>query len=175
MANEARITDESIITTLSPDDYILIDNATLGTRKIKVIDSVTQINYRWYYNTEKTFVVRVKISDSSYRIYINDFLFNYGSDQNPIPSELEPYAKPLQERGARGYFRSNASGSQYDYSAYDGYVYFAKTYFDNPTTFGMSNGTRYVSGHAKCIFESTDPKGVNEHAWEEPTFDPING
>lgn len=131
--------------------------------------------YQWLYNTEKTFVVRVKISDSSYRIYVNDFMFNYGSDQNPIPSALEPYAKPLQERGARGYFRANSAGSQYDYSQYNGYAYFAKTYFDNPTTIGFSNGTRFLSGYAKCIFESTDPKGVNEHPWEEPTFDPYTG
>jgi hypothetical protein len=57
-----RITDKPEVEEAQDNDYILLDNAIKGTRRISVYDfqNPREVNYNWYFNEDKSLVVREK-------------------------------------------------------------------------------------------------------------------
>lgn len=81
-----RITDRPEVQEAQNDDYVMIDSQTDGTRRISVENLLTPpapAVYNWYYNEDKTLVVREKISDGSFRWYFNDYVEN----SNVLPAQ----------------------------------------------------------------------------------------
>ena len=117
----------------------------------------TNDNYAWYYNEDKTLVVRQKLSDNSFRWYFNDYNIQ-GADA--VPANLQRFI--LNNVGARAAIGGapNVVG-----------------FYDN-TIRGWTPTLSYnVTGVARGIIESTDVNidYDNYHEWVAPTFDPING
>ena len=72
-----RIIDENRVSEARGDDYVLIDSESEGVRIIKTTNLLNQQmepEYNWYYNEDKTLVVREKISDGSFRWYFNGYV-----------------------------------------------------------------------------------------------------
>lgn len=72
-----RIIDENRVSEARGDDYVLIDSESEGVRIIKttnLLNRQMEPEYNWYYNEDKTLVVREKISDGSFRWYFNDYV-----------------------------------------------------------------------------------------------------
>lgn len=155
------ILDYTEVTQVADDDYILFDSESGGTSKILASyfrgEEPPEPNYNWYYNQDKTLVVREKISDGSFRWYFDDYNIQ-GFDSVPVN---------LQR------FILNGVGARAGIGNEPGVVGF----YDD-TIRGWTPTLGYnMTGITKGIVESTDV-GIdydNYHEWEEPTFDPING
>lgn len=160
---------------------------TLGTKSITVngtynassdnVDGFSQVivnvdtavknpNYRWWTNSDKTLVVREKISDGSFRWYFN--LFNvYSRTNTPVPSNLTNYIKnncavTCNEAHPDG----GSAGTQYA-------IGFASNCI---RTWNLPNGTNNYTGYFSGILESTMGTGFNPmQTWVDPSYDPING
>lgn len=81
-----RIIDENRVSEARGDDYVLIDSESEGVRIIKTTNLLNQQMepvYNWYYNEDKTLVVREKISDGSFRWYFN----GYEEKSNVLPPQ----------------------------------------------------------------------------------------
>lgn len=117
----------------------------------------TNDNYAWYYNEDKTLVVRQKLSDNSFRWYFNNYNLQ-GFDT--VPANLQRFI--LNNVGARAGIADapNVVG------------------FYDDTIRGWTPTLSYnVTGVVQGIVESTDVNidYDNYHEWVAPTFDPING
>ena len=133
--------------------YIDINN---NNNNIKLCQQ-TNDNYAWYYNEDKTLVVRQKLSDNSFRWYFNNYNLQ-GFDT--VPANLQRFI--LNNVGARAGIADapNVVG-----------------FYDN-TIRGWTPTLSYnVTGVVQGIVESTDVNidYDNYHEWVAPTFDPING
>jgi len=130
--------------------------------------------YQWIYNADKTLVVRVKISDGTYRWYFNGVFFSLKNFNDIIPSNLQPYARNNQLKHVKVYVGD-------DLTQYGGQVGFSKDYSaaqTNPIQLGLYDLSyrTFMSGlTAKGIFESTGAGTGEGYPWEEPTFDPYTG
>ena len=72
-----RIIDENRVSEARGDDYVLIDSESEGVRIIRttnLLNRQMEPVYNWYYNEDKTLVVREKISDGSFRWYFNGYV-----------------------------------------------------------------------------------------------------
>lgn len=131
---------------------------------VNVQSKVVNPVYNWFANEDETLVVREKISDGSYRWYFNNFNITSRSGSfMPVPSNLQRFA--TGEKGARC-------------TVTDGTVEEGVVGFYSGTIRLWNGGLSYNQlGKAKGILESTDTNISynNYHAWEEPSFDPING
>ena len=81
-----RIIDENRVSEARADDYVLIDSESEGVRIIRTTNLLNQQMepvYNWYYNEDKTLVVREKISDGSFRWYFN----GYEEKSNVLPPQ----------------------------------------------------------------------------------------
>lgn len=81
-----RIIDENRVSEAHGDDYVLIDSESEGVRIIKttnLLNRQMEPVYNWYYNEDKTLVVREKISDGSFRWYFN----GYEEKSNVLPPQ----------------------------------------------------------------------------------------
>ena len=120
-------------------------------------------NYNWYYNTDKTLVVREKISDGSFRWYFNGCTVQYYTPPwDSVPSNLVSFI-----------LNGKLTHCTYKYSGtnYSGWIGF----WDNTIRIWgedlTANGSGFVQG---AILESTGGS-LQTNPWEAPTFDPING
>lgn len=117
----------------------------------------TNDNYAWYYNQDRTLVVRQKLSDNSFRWYFNDYNIQ-GADA--VPANLQRFI--LNNVGARAGIAGDPA---------------VVGFYDN-TIRGWTPTLGYnVTGVTQGIIESTDVNidYDNYHEWVAPTFDPING
>lgn len=158
-----RFLEKSEETVAKINDYVLIHNETLGTRKILVsnLKNHIAVNYNWYYNEDKTLVVREKISDGSFRWYFDNFHVTQ-SDYPfmPVPSNLQRFIM----------------NSVTAYCTVDGYDNAGQIgFYEDVIRLWLYDLSLYVTGVVKGIIESTDTGNYNSHTWEEPTFDPYNG
>lgn len=160
-----RFLEKSEETVAQIDDYVLIDNESLGTRKIltKNLKNHATPNYNWYYNDDRTLVVREKISDGSFRWYFDGFTVqNYTPPWDPVPTNLVSFI-----------LNGKLTHCTYQYQGinYAGWIGF----WDNTIRIWgedlTANGSGFVQG---AILESSGGSHQN-NPWEEPTFDPYNG
>lgn len=158
---------------LSADEYTLSGTLSSGTNAITVsyhgqttTFTVTAIPhvavYNWYYNSDKTLVVREKISDGTFRWYFNNYTVNTASPPfMPIPSNLARFTK----NGVTAYCYYNNE-----------YYYGQIGFYDDSIRLWLSDLSLNVGGSdIKTIIESTYTGFNNPYTWEEPTFDPYNG
>lgn len=119
-------------------------------------------NYNWYYNDDKTLVVREKISDGSFRWYWNNYDFANPPIFMPVPDNLTRFIKNSVIVGCE---ISSMTG-RINIGFYD---YTIRAWSDDLTA-------NYTPLGVKCIMESTDTGwGEYYHEWEEPTFNPYTG
>lgn len=119
-----------------------------------------QVNYNWYYNDDKTLVVREKISDGSFRWYFNDFEITQMGWNTPVPSNLSQFIL----NNVCAYCIVNGTST-------DGNVGF----YNNKISLRNYDRSGFKMGTARTIIESTYTGDTNPYTWEEPTFDPVNG
>lgn len=113
-------------------------------------------NYNWYYNDDKTLIVRESKADSSFRWYFNDFAVTASSSPfQTLPSNLQPFIK-----NGVGVECSVRSGDQSV-----GYIGF----HDNTIRLWHTGWSSNFTGICKGIMESTDTSGAS-HTWEEPNM-----
>lgn len=176
-----------------------------GTNNTPVTGIISLIfevcNYKWHYNTDKTLVVREKISDGSFRWYFNNFdttnagrtgnteyyvpsslrkfvLFDYGNETPPVQIDGTWYYYNIM----RGTNKASGGGITIGFEIRDGYT--------TPYIIAYHTEHIYKGPNNKAIIESTDFDGsaqyvpggalsaiirTSNHAWTAPTFDPING
>lgn len=135
------------------------------TRKIVVNgvnysdDNGEDPNYNWYYNDDKTLIVRESKADGSFRWYFNNVYIPDSSPFLAIPSNLTRF-----DPGNVG-VEGVVSGNQTISTGVVG--------FYNSTIRLWNEGLTYNQyGYAKAILESTD-SGIsryNEHTWEDPNI-----
>ena len=120
-----------------------------------------EINYNWYYNEDKTLVVREKISDGSFRWYFNNFnVIRSDYPFMPVPSNLQRFIM----NSVTAY--SNVNG--YDNEGQIGF-------YEDVIRLWLYDLSIYVGGVVKGIIESNYIGNNNPYTWENPTFDPTNG
>ena len=113
-------------------------------------------NYNWYYNDDKTLIVRESKADRSFRWYFNDFAVTASSSPfQTLPSNLQPFIK-----NGVGVECSVRSGGQSV-----GYIGF----HDNTIRLWNTGWGSNFTGICKGIMESTDTSGAS-HTWEEPNM-----
>ena len=113
-------------------------------------------NYNWYYNDDKTLIVRESKADSSFRWYFNDFAVTARSSPfQTVPSNLQSFIK-----NGVGVECSVSSGEQSV-----GYIGF----HDNTIRLWNTGWGSNFTGICKGIMESTDTAGAS-HTWEEPNM-----
>ncbi len=136
---------------------------------VRVYKLEEQRNYVWYYNEDKTLVVREKISDGSFRWYFNGINLTANPFIN-VPTHLKEF----------DFIKNNVivGCKKHELTNYNSDCMVG---FYSNTVRGWSQGLwSNVTGKVWAIMESTDT-GSNQypddcyHPWEEPTFDPING
>lgn len=159
---KVRLLERPEVTSPKLNDYVLIDNETDGTRKILVSNLKNHVvpQYNWYYNDDKTLVVREKISDGSFRWYFNDFEITQRGWITPVPSNLSQFIL----NSVCAYCIVNGTST-------DGNVGF----YNNKISLRNYNRSGFIMGKAQTIIESTYTGDTNPYTWEEPTFDPYNG
>lgn len=120
-----------------------------------------EVNYNWYYNNDKTLVVREKISDGSFRWYFNHYKVTTASSPfMPIPSNLARFVK----NGVTAYCHYREID--------EGQIGF----YEDSIRLWLSDLTINVPGdNITGIIESSYISVNNPYKWEEPTFDPTNG
>ena len=157
---------------LNADEYTLSGTLSSGINIITVsyhgqttTFNVTAIPhvavYNWYYNNDKTLVVREKISDGSFRWYFDNFNVTQ-SDYPfmPVPSNLQRFIM----------------NSVTTYCNVDGFDNSGQIgFYEDVIRLCLYDLTIYVTGVVKGIVESTYTGNNNPYTWEEPTFDPYNG
>ena len=161
-----RIIDENRVSEARGDDYVLIDNESEGVRIIKttnLLNRQMEPVYNWYYNEDKTLVVREKISDGTFRWYIQNYEIN---GFMTMPNNLAPFI--LNSVGANGFMEGYTTSPNATIGFYD----------NTMRAWSIGLASNIYGTVDSCIIESTDPNlDGNEpyHEWEEPTFDPYNG
>ena len=125
------------------------------------------VNYEWYSNQDETLVVRLKLSDGSFRWYFNG-VYVPTSPFLSIPGNLSSFIKNGVIVGCKKH--------ELDSYRNDPMVGF----YSNTLRVWTQGLGGNASGKIWAIMESSDT-GSNTypdqcyHAWEEPSFDPING
>lgn len=209
-----RIRDYPEVSDVETDDYVLLDHASYGSRKIKasklgsptlitktittngtynasdddadgfsqvVVDvnvDPSQFNYDWYYNADKTMVVRVTKATGAYKIWFENFVIDTivsNKYRQPVPTNLKVYAMDRVGVGVNylGYntdMHADVTGSLTFYNINNSYYVGAS----------MSGSSYTLHGTVKkAIITSSMIVGNNtvdyDTEWSEPTFDPING
>ena len=136
---------------------------------VRIYKLEKQRNYAWYYNDDKTLVVREKISDGTFRWYFNGIKLTANPFIN-VPYHFKQF----------NFIKNNVivGCKKHELTNYNDDCMVG---FYNNTIRGWSQGLwTNVTGKVWAIMESTDT-GLNQypddcyHPWEEPTFDPING
>lgn len=164
------ISDEIDLSNISGDYYInyqIPGINLIGFHAELTLDGSVAENYAWASvamgNAENAIAVRIKLSDSSWRVYFNGG-YNYSSSsfaQVPIP--IKPFA--AINVGARCYVDGNPSNEA------------VVGFYDNTIRIWYPDLSGNRGGRPYGIIESTDV-GIsydNYHVWEEPSFDPYNG
>ena len=159
-------------------------------------------NYNWYYNEDRTLVVREKISDGSFRWYINGYEETSTESKPPqdiIPSNLANFFTKRSD------LPITINYNNHDYSCrviqlygYSGYYNHNRALlkvgvgFDAQVRVIDDTQAEYKLEPVYVIIESTDFENYNgfsvigsspyynaiksvSHEWIEPTFDTING
>jgi hypothetical protein len=118
-------------------------------------------NYNWYFNDDKTLIVRESKTDGSFRWYFNNVFVPF----NPylsVPSHMTRFIK----NGVIvwGCYEEDVRADISDPSTWNQKVGF----YDN-TVRGWTHGLYYnTSGKVRAIMESTDTGTETRHEWEEP-------
>lgn len=137
--------------------------------KVDVDDVVSEINYNWYYNADKSLVVRETIADGSYKIWFNNLVID--QSRYKVPDNLNNFGVLRNTIRVKAEIISGMEISGYagfEYASGQSYVYLNK----------VGGGSyRYNGTIVKAIMYSTDVGNASDHLseWTDPTFDPING
>lgn len=142
--------------------------------KVDVDDVVSEINYNWYYNSDKSLVVRETIADGSYKIWFNNLVIDTqysGQPRYKVPDNLNNFGVLRNTIRVKAEIVSGmeiAGYAGFEYGSGQSYVYLNRVG-------GSSN--RYNGTIVKAIMYSTDTGNASDHLseWTDPTFDPING
>lgn len=130
--------------------------------KIYFIPTPSEKQYKWYYNEDKTLVVREKISDGSFRWYWNDYNFTNPPIFMPVPDNLTHFIKNSVIVGCK----ISSITMRINIGFYDNTI----------RAWSEDLSANYTPLGVKCIMESTDTGwGEYYHEWEEPTFNPYTG
>lgn len=173
---EQRIINAPTAEDYTNDSYVLIDGQTNGTRKILISNLQPEINYEWVYNTDKTLVVRKKLSDNSFKIWFEGLVINQiisGQYRYLVPDNLITYAQQMNNVGVA------YTGIDANSNPLAGTVYFESGSGGVYYVYGKVTGSNYrLNGTIlKGLMYSTDTGNAGNHLseWTEPTFDPYFG
>lgn len=142
--------------------------------KVDVDDVVSEIKYNWYYNADKSLVVRETIADGSYKIWFNNLVIDTqysGQYRYEVPANLNNFGVLRNTIRVKAEIISGteiAGYAGFDYISGQSYVYLNKV---------GSASNRFSGTIVKALMYSTDTGNAQDHLseWTDPTFDPING
>lgn len=165
-------TDITRTRLLSADEYTLSGTLSSGANIITVsyhgqtttftVTAIPRVAvYNWYYNNDKTLVVREKISDGSFRWYFDNYHVTQADYPfMPVPSNLQRFIM----NSVTAYCSVNGNDNEGQIGFYEDVI-----------RLWLYDLSLYVTGVVKGIMESTYTGNNNPYTWEEPTFDPYNG